>query len=170
GDMVRCRLASGADAHGKTNGGVTALMMAALGGYLPALEPLLAAKADSNLRDNQGRTALMAAASSGERLAVEALVNAGAEVRLADAGGSTALTYAAAEGYAGAVDVLRQHGAKPGDPEMILAAGRCNTAIVRSFPAAGRSANATEAGAPPPLLVAAGGNCLDVVELLLGRG
>jgi Raf kinase inhibitor-like YbhB/YbcL family protein len=170
GDMVRMLLASGADVNARTTGGVTALMMASLGGYLTALEPLVAAKAEASVKDNQGRTALMAAASSGEPRAVDLLLKAGADVHAADAGRSTALTYAAAEGYAGAVEMLQKHGAKAGDAEMILAAGRCNTAIVRSFLAAGMSVNAAEAGAASPLFVAAGGNCLDTVDLLLAHG
>jgi Raf kinase inhibitor-like YbhB/YbcL family protein len=170
GDMVGLLIASGADVHAKTSGGVTAVMMASLGGYVTALEPLLAAKADPNIKDNQGRTALMAAASSGDRRAVDALLQAGADVKAADAGGSTALTYAAAEGNAGAVDALQRRGAKAGEGEMVLAAGRCNTAIVASFLTAGMSVNATEAGAASPLFVAAGGNCVDTVDLLIARG
>ena len=169
-DMVSLLIARGADVQAKTTGGVTAVMMASLGGYVPALEPLLAAKADPNVKDNQGRTALMAAASSGDRRAVDALLQAGANVHVADAGGSTALTYAAAEGHAGAVDALQRRGAKAGEGEMILAAGRCNTAIVASFLAAGMSVNATEPGAASPLFVAAGGNCVDTVDLLIARG
>jgi len=131
-DIVRLLLANGADVNATTSG-VTALMMASLGGYPDAIRPLLAAKADVRARDNQGRTALMAAASSGNADAVEALLKSGADVAAEDVSGGTALTYAAAEGHAAAVELLQKGGARPGDAELILAAGRCNTAIVRSF-------------------------------------
>lgn len=167
-DMVRLLIASGAEVNAVTSG-VTALMMASLGGYTDAIGPLVAAKADVRARDNQGRTALMAAASSGSAAAVDALLTSGADVAAEDASGGTALTYAAAEGYAAAVDLLQKRGAKPGSAELILAAGRCNTAIVQSFVTAGMRVNPTDA-VTPPLVAAAGGNCIDTVDLLLASG
>lgn len=169
GDMVALMLASGADVHATTSGGVSALMMASLGGYIEAIAPLLAAKADANSRDNQGRTALMAAASSGETAAIQALLDAKADVNAEDATGGTAITYAAAEGHAGAVGLLQQRGAKAGDLELILSAGRCNTEIVRTFLGAGMPVDTPAAGTTP-LIVAAGGNCADAVDLLIARG
>jgi Raf kinase inhibitor-like YbhB/YbcL family protein len=53
--------------------------------------------------------------------------------------------------------------------ELILAAGRCNTAIVRSFVAAGMNVNVTEAGTTP-LIVATGGDCVNAVDVLLASG
>ena len=167
-DIVRLLLANGADVNATTSG-VTALMMASLGGYPDAIRPLLAAKADVRARDNQGRTALMAAASSGNADAVEALLKSGADVAAEDVSGGTALTYAAAEGHAAAVELLQKGGARPGDAELILAAGRCNIAIVRSFAAAGMSVNPKDASTTP-LVAAAGGNCVDTVDFLIANG
>jgi len=169
GDSVTALIAAGAAADAKTSGGVNALMMAALGGYAEATRVLLAAKVDSNAKDNQGRTALMAAASSGEQAVVDALLAAGADVNIEDAGGASALTYASAEGFGTAVTALQKRGAKAGDRELLLAAGRCNTGIVRSYLGAGMSVNPKDAGTTP-LIVAAGGNCVEVVQLLLDRG
>lgn len=169
GDMVRLLLAAGADPRAKTTGGVTALMMASLGGYADVIAALIAATSEINARDNHGRTALMAAASSGETAAVDALLKAGAELGAEDVTGGTAMTYAAAEGHAGAVEILQKHGAKAGETELILAAGRCNTPIVRTFLGAGMRVDTPEAGTTP-LIAAAGGNCGDVVDLLIARG
>ena len=168
-DMVTLLVASGADVSAQTKGGVTPLMMASLGGYVDAMRPLIAAKADANAKDNQGRTALMAAASSGEATAVEALLTAGADVRAEDASSETAMTYAAAEGHAAAVTALQKRGARAGETELILASGRCNAAVVRALLSSGMSVETPAAGTSP-LIVAAGGNCADVVDLLIARG
>jgi Raf kinase inhibitor-like YbhB/YbcL family protein len=168
-DMVSLLLSRSADANAKTTGGVTPLMMASLGGYVSAMRPLIAAKADVNVKDNQGRTALMAASSSGEAAAVEALLGAGADVRAEDASSETAMTYAAAEGHAAAIAALQRHGAKPGELELILASGRCNADVVRALLSGGMSVE-TPASGTSPLIVAAGGNCADVVDLLIARG
>jgi hypothetical protein len=167
--MVQLMLAKGARVNAKTSGGVDALMMACVGGYADAAGSLVAAKADVRATDNQGRTALMAAASSGSRTAMEALLRAGADVAAKDASGGTALTYAAAEGQAEAAILLQQHGATPTNLELILAAGRCNTAVVQSFVAAGMNVNVTEGGTTP-LIVAAGGDCVGAVDVLLANG
>ena len=169
GDIVSALIGAGADPQARTSGGVNALMMASLGGYAEAVRSLLAAKLDANLKDNQGRTALMAAASSGEQDVVDALLAAGADVKIEDAGGASALTYASAEGFDGAVAALQARGAKPGDRELLLAAARCKTGIVRSYIAGGLAVNPKDAGTTP-LIVASGGNCVDTVALLIERG
>jgi Raf kinase inhibitor-like YbhB/YbcL family protein len=169
GDMVRLLLTSGADPNAKASGAVTALMMASLGGYMDAVAPLIAARSDVVAKDSQGRTALMAAASSGDAAIVEALLKAGADVKAEDASSSTALTYAAAEGHAAAVEALQRHGATAGHSEMILAAGRCNTAIVRALLSAGLNIDSADSGTTP-LIVAAAGNCVETVDLLVARG
>ena len=169
GDSVSTLIAAGADVHAKTSGGVNALMMASLGGYAEAAGLLLAAKVDSNAKDNQGRTALMAAASSREQAVVDALLAAGADVKIEDAGGASALTYASAEGFESAVTALQKRGAKAGDRELLLASARCNLGIVRSYLGGGMGVNPKDAGTTP-LIVAAGGNCVEVVGLLLDRG
>ncbi len=168
-DMVKLLVSKGADVNAKTSGGVNALMMACVGGYADAAAALISAKADVRATDNQGRTALMAAASSGSRTAVDALLKAGVDVGVKDASGGTALTYAAAEGQAEAADALQAHGAKPSNTELILAAGRCNASIVQSFVKSGMNVNVSEAGTTP-LIVAAGGDCVDAVDVLLTHG
>jgi Raf kinase inhibitor-like YbhB/YbcL family protein len=176
-------LSKGADVNAKDDDGVTplmraasagrgdmvALMMASLCGSVDAIKPLIAAKSEVNSRDNQGRTALMAASSSGEAAAVQALLESGADVSLEDADGGRAMTYAAAEGHAAAVALLQKRGAKAGDTELILAAGRCNTEIVRAFLSAGMGIDTPDSGTTP-LIAAAGGNCSDVADLLIERG
>jgi hypothetical protein len=168
-DMVQLLLAKGARVNAKTTGGVDALMMACVGGYTDAAGSLIAARADVRATDNQGRTALMAAASSGSGTAMEALLKGGADISAKDASGGTALTYAAAEGQADAAIRLQKHGAKPTNLDLILAAGRCNAAVVRSFVADGMNVNVTEGGTTP-LIVAAGGDCVDAVDVLLASG
>lgn len=168
-DMVQLLLAKGARVSAKTSGGVDALMMACVGGYAEAAGSLITAKADVRATDNQGRTALMAAASSGNRTAMEALLKAGADIAAKDASGGTALTYAAAEGHADAAILLQKHGAKPTNLDLILAAGRCNAVVVQSFVSAGMNVNVTEGGTTP-LIVAAGADCVDAVDVLLGSG
>ena len=169
GDMVALLLSKGANVNAKTTGGVNALMMACVGGYEAAAGELLAAKADVRAADNQGRTALMAAASSGSGFALVEMLKAGADVGAKDASGGTALTYAAAEGHADVAIVLKDHGAKPSNLELILAAGRCNTTVVGVFVQAGMSVNVTEAGTTP-LIAAAGGDCVATVDVLLTYG
>jgi len=168
-DMVALLLSKGANVNAKTTGGVNALMMACVGGYEAAAGELLAAKADVRAADNQGRTALMAAASSGSGFALVEMLKAGADVGAKDASGGTALTYAAAEGHADVAIVLKDHGAKPSNLELILAAGRCNTTVVGVFVQAGMSVNVTEAGTTP-LIAAAGGDCVATVDVLLTYG
>lgn len=168
-DMVRLLLAHKANALATTRGGADALMMAALGGYHDAVGPLLAAKAQPNAKDNQGRTALMAAASSGDLATVEALLAGGADPKAEDGGGATAITYASAEGFAAAVEAMQKRGARPRDRDLMLAAARCHTAIVRSFLAGGVDPKIASAGTTP-LIAAAGGNCAETVDLLIGAG
>jgi hypothetical protein len=168
-DMVALLLSTGANVNAKTTGGVNALMMACVGGYEAAAGELIAARADVRAADNQGRTALMAAASSGSGFALVEMLKAGADVGAKDASGGTALTYAAAEGHADVAIVLRDHGAKPSNLELILAAGRCNATVVVVFVQAGMSVNVTEAGTTP-LIAAAGGDCVAAVDVLLAYG
>jgi Raf kinase inhibitor-like YbhB/YbcL family protein len=167
-DKVRLLVAGGADVNAKTSGGVTALMMASLAGYTDVVLPLLAAKADATAKDNQGRTALMAAASSGEVAVMDALMSAGTDPNAEDASGGTALTYAAAEGHTKALDTLQRHGARPREMELTLAAGGCNTDIVRAFLATGLKPD-VESGTSP-LHAASAGDCPDTVALLVERG
>ena len=168
-ETLKLLLASGARVEAKTNGGMTALMVAAFGGYADAVTVLLAGKADVAAVDNQHRTALMAASASGDAAAVEALLSSGADVAAVDAGGGTALTYAASQGHAAVVAALQKHGAKPTPLELTMAASACQPEMVRAMLAAGLPVNGIE-GRVPPLVAAAGENCVEVVRLLLDRG
>ena len=53
----------------KTNGGNTALRLAAQGGHAAAIAALVAAGAGVDAKDNHGATALMIAAEGGQRKA-----------------------------------------------------------------------------------------------------
>ncbi|HYM21688.1 MAG TPA: YbhB/YbcL family Raf kinase inhibitor-like protein [Vicinamibacterales bacterium] len=168
-ETLNVLLASGARVDAKTNGGMTALMVASFGGYADAVKALLARKADVAAVDNQRRTSLMAGSASGDPATVEALLAAGADVAAVDAGGGTALTYAASQGHAAAVAALQKHGAKPTALELTMAAQACQPEMVATMLEAGLAANGVE-GRTPPIVAAAGENCVDVVRLLLDRG
>ena len=168
-DAVNLLLSSGADVDAKTNGGMTALMVAAFGGYPNTIKALLAKRADVAAIDNQHRTALMAASASGDAATVDALIAAGADVAAVDAGGGTALTYAASQGHSAAVAALEKRGAKPTEMELTMAASSCQPDMVRTMLSAGLAVNGA-ADRTPPLVAAAGENCLEVVRLLLDRG
>jgi Raf kinase inhibitor-like YbhB/YbcL family protein len=168
-DVLKLLVSSGADPNRKTSGGMSALMVAAYGGYADAVRALLASRAEVNVKDTQGRTALMAGAASGDAAVVQALLDAGADPRAADAGGFTALTYAVAEGHVEVLDALQKRGLKPGVTELTLAASGCHAPTVRTVLASGVNVNGAE-GDTVPLLAAAKGNCVEVVQLLLDRG
>jgi ankyrin repeat protein len=169
GDTVRLLIASGADVNARNSGGMTALMVAAFGGYVDPVRALLASKADPNAKDNQARTALMAAVTNGDAAAVEALVASGADVNAADAGGGVVLTYAAAAGAADAIELLQKRGAKATARDLMLAATNCSTPSVRVLLASGLKPDIVVDGSTP-LLAAAGENCVDTVAFLLDRG
>jgi Raf kinase inhibitor-like YbhB/YbcL family protein len=168
-DAVKLLLSSGATVNAKTSGGMTPLMVAAFGGHVETVRALLANKADVAARDNQQRTALMAGSASGDAATVEALIAAGADVGVLDAGGGTAITYAASQGHSAAVAALQRHGAKPTALELTMAAQECQPEMVRAMLGTGLPVNGLE-GRVPPIVAAAGENCVDVVTLLLDRG
>src|SRR4029077_9565305 len=95
--------------------------------------------------------------------------DAGAAVGAADASGGVALTYAAAAGSTDAVDLLQKRGARPTPGDLLLAAGGCSAPTIRVLLASGLKPDAAP-GSAPPLLAAAGENCVEAVALLLERG
>lgn len=168
-EVIKLLLSKGADVNAKNNGGMTALMVAAFGGYADSVRALLTSKAEPNAKDNQGRTALMAGATSGDAAVVDALLKAGADATATDAGHGSPMTYAAAEGYASVMQVLQRAGLKPNAGDLALASAGCHTDAVKLALASGVSVNGAE-GQIVPLLSAAGGDCVDVVRMLLDGG
>src|SRR5437764_265877 len=83
--------AQGTQVNATNRDGSSALMAAAFGGHLEAVQALIASGADVNVTDSQGRTPLMAAAMSGSLPLVRALLDRKADLRAEDRGGSTAL-------------------------------------------------------------------------------
>jgi ankyrin repeat protein len=163
-------LARGADVNITGAEGATPLLAAAFGGYREAAEVLLAAGARVDTADSDGRTPLMAAALAGSAPLVGALTQRNADVERPDASGFTALVYAAANGHASVVDALDRAGAKAGrDLALAFAIRGCATDIAQRFIDKGASTS-TRLQEAPLLVVAAGGNCRDGVELLLAHG
>ena len=86
--------------------GISALVLAAVGGHLEVLEVLLAAGAKLG-------TAVVAASAYGQAHCVQALLDLGADVDLPDDHGWTALHYAARYGEMDCVQLLLSVGASP---------------------------------------------------------
>lgn len=95
----------------KNENGMTALMLAALGGHTEVVDRLLAVGAAVNARDEHYGTALMRAAYGGHSVAAERLVAAGADVNAEDAYGQTALHIADQERHGAVGHLLRRLGA-----------------------------------------------------------
>ncbi len=70
GETVRLLIASGADVNARNAGGMTALMVAAFGGYTEPCARCWRARPTPNAKDNQARTALMAAVTNGDAAVV----------------------------------------------------------------------------------------------------
>lgn len=87
--------------------GVSALMMAAFGGWEETCKVLLGSGADPNCREPHGsRTALMFAAQGGHVKAIDVLLGSKADTSLADSEGMTPLMWAAIAGKVEAVKKL----------------------------------------------------------------
>jgi ankyrin repeat protein len=168
--VVQALLAKGAEVNAVSAGGASALTAAAFGGHVEAAEALLAGGADVNIRDSAGRTPLMAAALGGNVPLARTLIGKNADLEATDTGGSTALTYAAVNGHAEFIDVLDKAGLKKGaDLALAFAVRACHPAVVERFLASGTPLTGTIDGVPL-LVLAAGGNCGDVMTALLDRG
>jgi uncharacterized protein len=94
----------------KGSGGRTALMIAAHGGHVEAVELLLRFHADVSATDRYGRTTLMLAAREGQRRVAELLIEHGADIHARDRTGYTPLFYAA-EGSEAVTALLLARGA-----------------------------------------------------------
>ena len=94
-EVVRALIAAGADVNAKTDGGQTALALAARYGQLEAAQALIAAGADVNAQERDGRTPL-------------------AEVTLKGADGNYA--NGTAKEHADLATFLRQHGGHANSP------------------------------------------------------
>ena len=96
--------------------GYTALVLAAQGGHVEAIEALVAQGAEVNVADKAGNTALMTAVffslRGGHVKAIEALVAKGAEVNAADENGDTALSLTRDNGHEEAAEALEAAGAR----------------------------------------------------------
>lgn len=99
--------------------GNTALMRAALGGYLDVVDLLLNQGADANMQSAQGGTALMQACYRGHADVVRRLLDAKASTRLQDAYDGTALMRAADGGHKDVVEILLEL-SDPADREFFL--------------------------------------------------
>lgn len=89
-DIINVLLEHGAKVNDSAKKGMTALLMAAAFGNVPAIDTLLAHGADAKATDGHGWTALMAAAGHGHPEAVADLVGHGADVAAKSNDGKTA--------------------------------------------------------------------------------
>lgn len=111
-ETVHILLLKGADKDILDGSGRSALIIAAEGGCLRAMNALLAAGADVGFRYSDGMySALDCAAVEGDLNALTMIIQHGASVDAADADGRTALNCAASSDEAGAIDVLVEAGA-----------------------------------------------------------
>ena len=107
-------LLSGCAPHRPQQGGLTALIVSARAGDVPAVEALLRHGADPNLRGGVNNwTPLMHAVHKNQIGAVEALLDGGAQVDRRGRSGETALMMAAGYGYTPIVELLLERGANP---------------------------------------------------------
>lgn len=167
---VSALIAKGADVNATSTDGASALTAAAFGGHLEAVRALIAGGANVNAKDSSQRTPLMAAALGGNADVARALLDAKADLQAADVGGGTALIYAAANGHLAFIDLLTKAGLlKGGDMAMAFAVRGCHTPIVRRLLDAGVPTTAKLQGTPM-MVLAAGTNCADAIDLLLSRG
>lgn len=101
---VRAQLKAGANPNG-TSDGRTALVNAAMGGFVEIVGMLIAAGARLDAEDRNGNTALIWAADRGHAEVARRLLAAGADTNLQNRQGLTALMRAAQRGY---VRIARQ--------------------------------------------------------------
>jgi len=104
----------GADPHQKDAAGITALILSARAGAVPAIETLLRQGAEPNLRGGVNNwTPLMHAVHKNQLGAAQALLDGGAQVDSRGRSGETALMMAAGYGYTPLVELLLERGANP---------------------------------------------------------
>ena len=147
--------------------GMTPLMWASAGGYLPIVEVLLDRGAGVNLRAEDGSTALSFAAESGTGSVVAALLARGADVAAARAG-ATPQAIARARGHLELADQLQRLEAL--GAELLGAARTGNTTLVRQLLALGAPVNTSDEAGVTVLMRAAGDGHLGLLQYLLARG
>jgi ankyrin repeat protein len=163
--------------------GNTALMQAAVGGHLAAVELLLERGADANMQTAQGGTALMHASYRGHAQVVRRLLSSNASVRLLDAYDSTALMRAADRGHAEVVQVLLDlsspldrrfmldaHSKYDGFTALMRAAIQGHAECVQIIAGFGASLQVTNAAGQNVLTVARESNQAKVLEVLMRLG
>ena len=167
---IRTLLARGADVNATNTDGATALIAAAFGGHAQASEVLLAGGAQTAARDRSGRTALMASALGGNAAVTALLLDHKADPQVEDSNGMNALVYAASTGQDEVVSVLQKAGVRSGaDLALAFAVRGCRIPLATSLLSGGASLKADLNG-DHLLLLAAGANCSEGVQLLLARG
>jgi ankyrin repeat protein len=189
-DAVRTLIAAGADVHEASNGGLTALHLAA--DSVAKTRLLLEAGAEVNVASQLGRTPLMVAASvNADADVVRLLLEKGADLNAADSVGVTPLISAANVDNRDAAELLLARGADPhaqartGHPStpLMAAAFNGNLPLVRALLARKADVTAVSAdrtatvrngpvryGTVTALHVAVTSGHLGVVELLLKSG
>ena len=111
---VRRRIAAGANPDWKSvQGGLTALMVAAIDDDSTMVEELLQQGAMLDAVDNAGFTAMMHCAAAGRDSMTARLVSLGAAVDLRNLAGSTAVFLASLKGHTSIVRALLKAGADP---------------------------------------------------------
>ena len=170
GEAVRLLIARGADVNAKSAGGMTALMVAAFGGYSEPCARCSSTAPIPTPRTTRDAPSLMAAVTGGDAAVVQALLARRRRFpRVADAGGVVAMTYAAAAGATGAIEALMKRGAKPSGGDLMAAATECHAPAVRLLLASGLKPDEA-VGGRTPLLAAASERCVDAVTAAARQG
>ncbi|RDW85418.1 hypothetical protein BP5796_03743 [Coleophoma crateriformis] len=162
-----------ADLNAKNDFGYTALHQAARNGHRDVVRLLLTRGADLRISDKLGMNALHNAVSQGHEEVVKLLIAKGADLTLADQKSMTPLHLAAAAGYANITLLLLRSGAATDalalnrQTPLGLAClnGQESTAMVLI----NNGTRLAASGIGPPLVAAATGGHLGLVNLLLSR-
>ncbi|MCA8924395.1 MAG: ankyrin repeat domain-containing protein, partial [Planctomycetes bacterium] len=115
-DVLGALLDAGADPDATAAGGLTALMLCALGEHSALADSLLQAGADVDARDGEEQTALMLAAHHGRLGLVETLLEAGADPRLTDREGLSAREHAERGEQPAVLALLASYGVEAARP------------------------------------------------------
>ncbi len=197
-DSVRWLVDHGARVDAVDAHGITPLMLSATAERPEALAVLLHAKARIAAADSLGNTALFYAARRGRLAQAEQLVAAGLDPKLRNAGGWSAVDYSvqsehdAVTGYLvqQGAQTARRHtaiastGARPagpilrasvgdayaGWPDVALAAGRSDPALLKAALARGGDPEASTPAGQPALHIAIAASSPAAVEMLLAAG
>ena len=174
--MAKLLLEKGADARAARHDGVTALMLAAVGGHEAVAQLLLQHGADVAAASNDGRTALMSAAQGGHEAVAQLLLQHGADVAAAMNHGLTALMWAAGGGHEAVAQLLLQHGAdvaaadNDGFTALMSAAQGGHEAVAQLLLQHGADVKAANNNGDTALMLAAVGGHEAMAQLLLQNG